>query len=394
MFESIIYKNAIGSGPLIDIGALAEGLIFYGRVVIVGNTGTLKDILGRIPPFIFLSLLRDGRIEFHYLADQTGVSTMPTGNGQFRHGLVCFSSPNHTIEKIGMQSFKDAASNTGQARIGASQFTKLLHSLDHAGFDQRSILDALSDNALTEASVKSLIQIAAPDYIHTEALRFKIERQDNDLYVDTNIDFVRLNESYHKTIPAAHSSLSEAYLISLIQGAYEATYFAGVLNSEIAVAPIEKVVQAKTVEAIVRKYTQNETQIERFLDLTLTDAHAIREAVNSGAVPFTSVVKLLDSADKFRHWLREQPADAELLRAYYQETVKDTWAEKLPTKSTRWGIFTGIGFAVDALVTGGIVTAANTAISAADTFLIDKLIKGWKPHQFVEGELKPLFDKK
>lgn len=394
MFESIIYKNAIGSGPLIDIGALAEGLIFYGRVVIVGNTGTLKDILGRIPPFIFLSLLRDGRIEFHNLADQTGVSTMPTGNGRSRHGLVCFSSPDHTIEKIGMQLFKDAAGSTGQARVGASQFTKLLHSLDHAGFDQQSILDALSDNTLTEASVKSLIQIAAPDYMHTEALRFRIERQDNDLYVDTNIDFVRLNESYHKTIPAAHSTVTEAYLISLIQGAYEATYFAGVLNSEIAVAPIEKVVQAKTVEAIVRKYTQNETQIERFLDLTLTDAHAIREAVNSGAVPFTSVVKLLDSADKFRHWLREQPADAELLRAYYQETIKDTWAEKLPTKSTRWGIFTGIGFAVDALVTGGIVTAANTAISAADTFLIDKLIKGWKPHQFVEGELKSLFDKK
>ncbi|MDO8414313.1 MAG: hypothetical protein Q7S51_11060, partial [Gallionellaceae bacterium] len=75
MFESIIYKNAIGPGPLIDIGALAEGLIFYGRVVVVGNTGTLKNILEQIPPFILLSLLRDGRVEFHYLADQVGVST-------------------------------------------------------------------------------------------------------------------------------------------------------------------------------------------------------------------------------------------------------------------------------------------------------------------------------
>jgi len=392
MFESIIYKNAIGPGPLVDIGALAEGLIFYGRVAIVGNTGTLKDILGRIPPFVLLSLLRDGRIEFYYLADQTGVSTSPTSTGRSRHDLICFSSPDHTIEKVGTQSFKDAAGNTGQARVGASQFAKLLRPFDHAGFDQRSVLEALSDHISTEASVESLVQIAAPDYKQSDALRFRIERQNEGFYVDTNVNFARLNESYHKVVPAAHSSVTEAYVLALLQGAYEATYFAGTLNSEIAVAPIERVVQARAVEAIVRRHTHSETQIKSFIDLTLADAHAIREAVNSGAVPFTSVVKLLDSADKFRHWLREQPADAALLRAYYQETIKKSWAEKLPTKSVRWGVFTGLGLTVDALGAGGLGTAAGVAISAVDAFLADKLIKGWKPHQFVEGDLKSLFD--
>jgi hypothetical protein len=58
MFESIVYKNAPGPGPLIDIGALAEGLIFYGRVVVVGNTATLKGLLARVPPFVLLSLMR------------------------------------------------------------------------------------------------------------------------------------------------------------------------------------------------------------------------------------------------------------------------------------------------------------------------------------------------
>lgn len=391
MFESIIYKNAIGHGPLIDIGALAEGLIFYDRVAIVGNSGTLKDILGRVQPFILLSLLRDGRIEFHYLSDQTGVSTTPTSNGRSRHDLICISSPEHTIEKVGKQSFKDAAGNTGQARVGASQFTRLLRPFDHAGFDQRAVLESLSDNISTEASVESLIRIAAPDYKHSEALRFKIERQNEGFYVDTNIDFAKLNESYHKVVSAEHSTVTEAYILALLQGAYQATYYAGTLNSEIAVAPIEQVIQAKAVEAIVRRHTQSKNQIERFADLTLADAHAISEAVNSGAVSFASVVKLLDSADKFRHWLREQPADAALLRAYYQEAIKDSWAEKLPTKSARWGVFTGLGLVVDALGAGG---AAGVAISAIDTFLIDKLIKGWKPHQFVEGELRPLFEKK
>lgn len=393
MFESITYKNAIGPGPLIDIGALAEGLLFYGRVAIVGNTGTLKYILSRVPPFIFLSLLRDGRIEFHYLADQTGVSTTQTIDGRSRHDLVRFSSPDHTIEKVGTQAFKDAGGNTGSAAVGARQFARLLRSLDHADFDQRDVLDALTDSISTDASVEALIRVAAPGYKHSGALRFRLERQREGFYVDTNIDFIELNKVYHKAVPVEHSSITEAYVLALLQGAYEATYFAGTLNSEIAVAPIEQVVQAKAVEAIVRRHSRSSTQIESFVDLTLADAHAIREAVNSGAVSFASVVKLLDSADKFRHWLREQPADPALLRAYYQETIKSSWAEKLPTKSARWGVFTGIGFAVDALGAGGLGTAAGVAISAADAFLVDKLIMGWKPHQFVEGDLKSLFDK-
>jgi hypothetical protein len=392
MFESIVYKNSIGPGPLIDIGALAEGLLFYGRVAIVGNTGTIKDLLSRIPPFIFLSLLRDDRIEFHYLADQIGVSATPMSNGRSLHSLVSFSSPDHTIEKIGPQVFEDAAGRTGQARFGGSQFTKLLRPLDHAGFDQASVLQALSDNVATTASIEGLIRTITPDFRRPDDLRFKIERENEGFYVDTNIDFGQLNDVYHKVVPPAHSSLTEAYFLALLQGAYEATYFAGALDSEVAVHPIERVVQAKSVEAIVRRHSHSESEIEGFVDLTLADGRAIREAVNSGAVPFVSVIRLLESADKFRHWLQQQPVDASLVRAYYQETIKDSWADKLPTKSVRWGVFTGLGLAVDALGAGGLGTAAGVAISAVDSFLADKLVKGWKPHQFIEGDLASLFD--
>lgn len=391
MFDSITYKNAIGPGPLIDIGALAEGLLFYGRVAIVGNSGTIKDLLARVPPFILLSLLRDGRLEFHYLGDQTGVSALPMNNGRSLHNLIRFSSPDHTIERIGPQAFKDAAGSTGQARVGASQFARLLRPLDHGAFDQESVLQAFSDHQAIEISVKSLIRAVVPSFTFSNEPRFRIERENGGFYVDTNIDFVGLNEHYHKIVPASHSTLTEAYILSLLQGAYEATFFAGALNTEIAVHPIERVVQASAVEAIVHRHTKSASQIESFIDLTLADGHAIREAVNSGFVSFSSVVKLLDSADKFRHWLQQQPADANLIRAYYQEAIKDSWVEKLPGKSMRWGIFTGIGLGIDALGAGGLGTALGVAVSAVDSFLLDKLVNGWKPHQFVEGDLKVLF---
>lgn len=390
MFDAIAYKNAIGPGPVIDIGALAEGLLFYRRVAIVGNSATVKDLLARIPPFVVLSMLRDGRLEFHYLADQIGVSTQEI-NGRPHHGLVAFSSPNHTIEKIGPSSFKVAAGTTSQAKIGASKFTDLLRSLDHSGFDQNSLLQTFADRQAINVSVASLIREIVPRFTPPADLHFAIEHEKEGICIDTNIDFTELNRIYHQVVPASHSTLTEAYILSLLQGAYEATYFAALLDTEVAVHPIEKAVQARAVDAVISRHVHNQSQIESFAELTLADGHAIREAVNSGAVPFTAVLKLLDSADKFRHWLHHQPPDANLVRAYYQETIKDTWAEKLPAKSTRWSIFTGIGLGIDALGAGGLGTAASVAVSAVDAFLVDKLTKGWKPHQFVEKDLKSLF---
>ena len=390
MFDAIAYKNAIGTGPLIDIGALAEGLLFYGRVAIVGNSATVKDLLARIPPFILLSMLRDGRLEFHYLADQIGVSTQEL-NGRSCHGLVTFSSPDHTIEKVGLTAFQHAAGNTSQAKVAAKKFAGLLRSLNHSKFDQDSVIQTFSDRQAINVSVSSLIREVVPSFALPSDLRFTIERGNDGIYVDTNLNFTELNRIYHQVVPVLHSAFTAAYILSLLQDAYEATYFAALLDAEVAVHPIQRAIQASAVNAVVSRQLRSQSQIENFTQLTLDDGHAIREAVNSGAVSFTDVLKLLDSADKFRHWLHQQPPDTNLVRAYYQETIKDTWAEKLPAKSTRWSIFTGIGLGIDALGAGGLGTAAGVAVSAVDAFLVDRLAKGWKPHQFVERDLKSLF---
>ena len=44
--------------------------------------------------------------------------------------------------------------------------------------------------------------------------------------------------------------------------------------------------------------------------------------------------------------------------------------------------------ALDALGAHGIGTATGVAISAADAFLLDRLLKGWKPNQFIDDSLK------
>lgn len=389
MFDRLTFSNASGPGPLIDVGAVAEALLFYGRVNIVGNGATIRFLVEKIPPFVLLGLLKDQRITFHFLTDQIGVQTQPRGGLTPLHSLITFSSPQHTIDE---EPYKLFMSATGD-RLGARRFAKQMAALGHGAFNSEAILAALTDAANTERVISAVLEGLAPTYTQADSIRFRVYPERGGFIVDTNISFEAANTEYHRVVPSLHSSLSPAYLLALVQGAHEELYFSSLLNSEVAVGPVKQIVHSQLMTGILEKCSASGAQISAFSAMTLGSAHAVREAVNSGRVPLSDVVRLLDKAERFREWLHGQPPSAELLKSYYDAVVSDTWIERLPAKTTRWSIFTGGGMALDALGLGGLGTALGVAISAFDGFVLDKLVGGWKPHHFVERELKPMVQK-
>jgi hypothetical protein len=112
--------------------------------------------------------------------------------------------------------------------------------------------------------------------------------------------------------------------------------------------------------------------------------------VNSGERTFGDVLKLLDSADRFREWLQKQQPSVDLVTAYYRDVTAETWASKLPAKLMRWAVAVGVGVAVGGLGAEGVAITAG--LGAADQFLVERIAAGWRPNQFVEGKLKPFAD--
>ena len=84
------------------------------------------------------------------------------------------------------------------------------------------------------------------------------------------------------------------------------------------------------------------------------------------------------------------------LKEYDKAILKNHgWAKTVPVKIGKLVAFASIGALVDVAVgTAGLgtITAAGLSagsdivIGAADEFIAPKLIKGWKPNQFVDGK--------
>lgn len=387
MFNSIICKNAISSNELIDIGTLVECLIFYKKVIIVGHYTTLEHLLKHIPPFYLLSLLKDKRLEFHYFSDLAVVVTNKTSSGRSLHKLTTCSIPDFAYDKIAASEFIKKAGDSAQVKKAARQFSDLIQPLGHENFNQESLNHTFSKSTIPSLYIQMLIRKMMPTFQLPPNFYLKIEQETNGLLIDTNLDFDRLNKSYHKVIPPSHSTISEEYILALLQGTYESTFIAATLNAEISTNSLESFLHMQVIENLDCNI-YSKTQIERFVHLTFDNAHAIKDAVNSGAVSFSSIMKLLDSAEKFRHWLHDQPVKSDIIKAYYDEVTRISWVDKLPVKIVRWLLFTFTGSAIDTVsqtIVGGM------ALGMVDTFFLGKLLNGWRPNQFIDNVLKPAF---
>jgi hypothetical protein len=128
--------------------------------------------------------------------------------------------------------------------------------------------------------------------------------------------------------------------------------------------------------------------ISHFYEVFL-EGRSVGKAVRTRHKSLDQVLHLANRASRFREWLAGKPFDLNLAREYGASLTRGTWAEKLPSKNLRFSLFSGAGVLVDLLMSSPLSTVTGFVLGAMDTYLVDRLAKGWTPNQFVENELWP-----
>ena len=134
----------------------------------------------------------------------------------------------------------------------------------------------------------------------------------------------------------------------------------------------------------LRRRDANAEDIGLFHELVVPEFPTIREVINSGERSVGDFLKLLSEAEKFKKWLTKANPDIGLIQSYYKEVTKKSWVETLPGKAIRFVVAAGAGFG--AAAAGG--PAAGLGVGATNSFLLDRILKGWRPNRFIEGPYK------
>ncbi|MGO8091633.1 hypothetical protein AB9E29_31345 [Rhizobium leguminosarum] len=402
MFEKALVRK-VATAQMVDLGLLAETLLFYQRTHLVLDRSTAVSVIRQIGIDNLWRLAKDGHAQFSYFSNTLGVMT------ENANGVPLFS-----FAGIRPTGHKDMP---GVKWDREHEFRVVLERKDFEPNDARRLSKEMLRLAPTEKLVMSgqkidLNKMANDDALDSRyidlAARFALEAKlegrmqiPNDwkfaahiasdasrFYIETNYNFDLINRNL---VPVPGSKFGPADLLAEVFEARADMVFASKHMSEIVTSPTRgRMMQTKfDLMNIRRENSQND--LEMFQNVHL-ESKNLRDAINSGERTFSEFLDLLDESRKFKDWLKGASPERGLLKEYHDAVTRHGWLDKLPSKGARFGLMTGGGFALDLALTGGLATAGALALGAADTFLLDKVLRGWRPNQFVEEDLKTFVD--
>jgi len=391
MFESISFANQNNRNTEhpIDIGSLVESMLFYQNTTVLANHNILLQLLRDFGIEATIELIEEGLLNIVFTESHTGIYSQ-TINGKRIHDPVIFSSPQHTSQEVLRKICTDLTGKSGKGRRIGKRLGDKIKVVHHDKLVVEGARKSFLDPNYISQAAKLVLKDLVPEVGELKDFVFETNQATKGIEVNTNLDFLYLNQIYHRRVSPKHSTITPAHILSDILNAECQLYFASTGLTELATSSLSSIlIEQKVSYLLERSKTSQRAKVD-FQDFIFGESKSLSEAVNQKSIPIEDVLKVLKKSQKFKKWLAGIDPDENLIKNYYSEVTRETIVDKLPGKSIRWCIFTGLGILADSITTSGLGTLAGVALGALDTFYLDKLIAGWKPNQFIEDEVKKL----
>jgi hypothetical protein len=287
-------------------------MLFYGKTKIFLTSASIKQIAGFWSPEGLLELLDSGVATFCYQQNMVAIHTHNTGSGRERYKPVLVEiaqSPGVDAgpELLVRRVLEELIGKRGRARRLTTQVCRrlIVHRSDRE-LPSRVTADLL-DTDLVSRGVRRVIGLYAPDLILGPDTRFEVQQVDDGLRVLTNINFEKVNASYHARVPASQSSVTPALLLAHFLTAREMVEEAAASKVDIAADPIHSALASLRIEAALSARSANEANVARFQDFLFDEGRAVRDAVNERRASLKDILALIEKAKKLKvGWLANQ----------------------------------------------------------------------------------------
>jgi hypothetical protein len=389
MFEHVVLRRAEGGSP-VTAGQVAEALLYYQKVHLVIDRGTLFQLVKQIGIDCLKQLLRRPELSSVYCEENLGTHSTSVGVTQF-HDYIAFSLTGDQTRKLNSAEERLAyeLERQGIPRKGAKDFSKWFsirvpnrkYSGNHfvkGGIPAAARRD-LSDTEYVREAVQQAITASSEGYRMHEVLQFELMHTEQGYCAFSNIDFTAINSHRAKMTPPMEAVTVAHFLSNILEARADlamASYYGGDFVTSSVASSIIRVRYAE----LLRRSQLNAESRQQFVDVLLPDAPSLSEAVDAGERSIEDFFRLLDKGGRFKNWLGAVNPDDNLVHAYIRDVTSEPWTQGIAVKTLRYALTTALGFV-------GPVSGAVSGI--ADSFVVDKLLSGWRPNHFVVKNLSP-----
>jgi len=397
------------SGKSVDVGLLAEALVYYDSALInVSNQPQFAELLRW---FIvqnkyndFLALVNDGVIKIY---DYAFVSTAVLNKGVY--SLLNIQDEAQAKPNTFEQRFlyhNDIQACLNNARLREKLYKTLRGNVVEvkAGEFGNAIENARKDydnserNALVvQAFVDELYSFRNLGPSPVIEANLRISDDGNQKHITYNVDFNVLSDkagkelNFHLATPLTAGAISNRLLWSAAN--LKCDLF---LGKPISVLIGDKLYETSEIISKSHKIVEELQEKVEFPDL--------RQLVNSGKLGLDEILKIRKKSQRFRSWLQEESdRDRDAIIAYHHEVAKASGFTKVGRKTLNlFGVVGGgaAGSMVGSAISGPVGAALGGASGSAIGYLLDiasKLGADWRPMVFgnwYKDRIEKVLDKK
>jgi hypothetical protein len=394
MFDHIVLRRA-ETGEAISAGLIAESLLYYQRVHLILDRGTIGTLAQRIGTQGILKLLQRPEVSAVYNEELLATYTETTSGFQI-HRYDAITVTGHqslgtfkTIEERVQYALETASVDPIRSRQFAKTFVEKVPVRKFSGdYYLKGGIPAAAKRDLLDAeyvrlAIRRLLPTLPGGYAPGPELKFDVIDTTLGLHVFHNIDLSAINLRRAMLQPP-QEELTTAYLLTLLQDARGDIALASFYGGDFITSQAASSVIQVRHEEFLRRTALNASAQRQFVEVVLPDTPSVAEVIDSGERTFDEFFLLLDKAGRFKHWLKSVNPDEGLIRSYWKDISAEGWIQKLPAKTARYILTLGL----DATnPTAGLVSGF------VDNFLVEKLLGGWRPNHFISGRLGQFVDR-
>ena len=390
MFEYVVLRRSEGGTP-ISAGTVAEARLFYQRVHLIVDRGTLNQLVRQVGISQLIALLQRPDFSAVYAEESLATMSTPVGPMQVYDFGAVMSAGSQEVgelrtasERLQFELLRSGLTATDAKRFARAFLSKVpVRKLTGDNFLKGGIPQGARSDLLDASYVRSAIRRILPSlpggYEVGPGLKFEVLNTPLGNYVFDNIDFDGINRRRAALTPQLEP-LTVAFLLGHIQDARADLAMAAHYGGDFVTSSIVSSIVQLRHDVLLQRTHANVESRRQFSEIVVPDMPTVGAVIDSGERTFDEFLCLLDKAARFKDWVKSANPDEGLAREYLRSVARQDWIQTTKSKGIRYML---------TLAADAANPIAGLVAGFADNFLIEKLLGGWRPNHFIDDRLRP-----
>jgi hypothetical protein len=300
MFEHVVLRRAEGGSP-VTAGQIAEALLYYQKVHVVIDRGTLFQLVKQVGIDHLKLLLKRPELTAVYCEENLATHTKSVGVTQF-HDYLAFSLAGDQSTKLNSPEERTAyeLERQGTPRKVAREFSKWFtnrvpmrkYTGNHfvkGGIPAAARRD-LSDAEFVRDAIRQAVAALSEGQTVDDSFQFELMHTEQGYCAFSNIDFDAINTRRADMVPPLEP-VTVAYLLSNILDARADLAMASYYGGDFVTSAVTSAIIRIRYSEVLRRSQLNVESRQQFVDVVLPDAQVCpKPSMQASARSMTSFV--------------------------------------------------------------------------------------------------------